>query len=73
LFENIKLFGPSGWHRDCLWGISPYGPGKAAGIDTRFRRLPLISVRQSPQLSKARRFGVNATAFFLSIPNGGID
>jgi len=40
---------------------------------TRGSRSPLISVRQSPQLSKARRFGVNATAFFLSIPNGGID
>jgi hypothetical protein len=36
-------------------------------------RLPLVSVRQSPQLFKARRFGVDATAFFSSIPNGGVE
>jgi hypothetical protein len=44
-----------------------------AGIETRFPRVPLISVVQSPQLSKARRFGVNATAPFSSIPNGGVE
>src|SRR6266700_596192 len=61
LYKNIKLFEvPPGRSIDFgpLHSMLPLD----AGIETRFRRVPLISVRQSPQLSKARRFGVNATA-----------